>query len=117
MTLEALVEQLAGLPDPASRRLVDDLRSEQVQSVLAEPARESARSLGTTFTIRARTSESSGIKTEGLTETVARLTAMAPQAQVLLFHFSGAQRIYSVFLREADEQIIGVVMVERIAAR
>lgn len=113
MTFDALVERLAGSEDPTSRELVDDVKSGQVQPVLPGPGRDGAKSLGATFAIRAKTSEAAGIRTEGLAATVTRLNALVPQAQVLLFHFSGSKRVYSVFLQEADEQVVGVVMVER----
>jgi hypothetical protein len=113
MTWDALVERLAESIDPAGAQLAADFRAGLVQAVLPGPGHEQARSLGATFAVRAKTSAAAGIRTLGLETTVSRLNALAPETSVLLFHFSGNRRVFSVFVDEVDEQIIGVVMVDR----
>jgi hypothetical protein len=113
MTFETLAEELSASQDAVSRALVDDIRAARVAPVLPGPGREAAHSVRATFSIRARTTVASGISTLGIEETLAHLSALAPEDSVLLFHFSGAKRVFSVFVREADQSIVGVLMVER----
>jgi hypothetical protein len=113
MNFDVLVERLAGSKDPAGIELVADLKAGQVLPVSRGPGRESARSLGATFAIRAKTAAAAGIGTLGLEATVARLSSLIPEESILVFHFSGACRTFSVFVREVDEQVVGIVMVNR----
>ena len=113
MTVDALVNQLADSRDLAAIELMADLSAGELHPMPCDPGREGARSLSATFAIRARTTAAAGVRTLGLDATVARLTALPPDELILLFHFSGAKRIFSVFVREVDEQVVGVVMVDR----
>lgn len=117
MTFDALLELLRDSIDPAAVELVADSSANEVRPLSPEsPGREGAGSLSATFAIRSRTTAAAGIRTLGLDTTVTGLRVLAPEDPILLFHFSGAKRIFSVFVREVDLAIVGVVLVERVAS-
>src|SRR5262245_47690651 len=98
MTFEALQEHLARSDGPANREL-EDLKAGRV-AALPGPGNEAARTLRSTFTIRAKTSAAAGIGTLGLEATLEQLIALPPEERVVLFPFSGATRIFTVFVKE-----------------
>jgi hypothetical protein len=113
MTFEKLVDQLAQSQDPASGELVVNLLAGQVQRVLPGPGRERAGSLSATFAIRKKTSAEKGIPVSGLDNTLGQLGTIVPDAPILLLHFSGTKRVFSVFVQESDGRVIGIIAVER----
>lgn len=115
MTPDALVKQLADSRDLAATQLVADFRAGDVQPLWPGPGTESASSLRATFAIREKTAAAAGVRSLGLGATIERLAALPAEDQIVLYHFSGDVRIFSVFVRKVDEQVVGVVMVDRMA--
>ncbi len=65
------------------------------------------------FEVREQTARSAGIGVDGMRETLAALRALEPKEEVLLFHFSGATEVFTMFVRERDAEILGCVHVVR----
>ena len=76
------------------------------------PGGMSAREAVGTFEIRQRTAAAAGISVDGLAETLATLRELDRDATVLLFHFSGSTRLFTVFVG-ADSRLLGCVRVTR----
>jgi hypothetical protein len=113
VTFDELLKQLAASEGTASNELTASVDAGEVTPVLPGPGSEIARSLHATFAIRARTSAAAGIRTVGLQTVLSQLETLNPEERVLLFHFSGDRRVFSVFVRECDLSIIGILAVDR----
>lgn len=64
------------------------------------------------FAIREETARRAGIDTCGIPETLAALARTPAREDVLLFHFSGARRLFTVFV-SLDGDVLGCVRVVR----
>lgn len=113
MTFDDLLKQLADSEDAFHIELTRAVNTGEVAPILPGPGSETAKSLHATFAIRAETSAAAGIRIIGLQIILPRLETLSPEERVLLFHFSGAKRVFSVFVRELDRCTIGILEVER----
>lgn len=113
MTFENLLERLADSDGDLNVDLIRAVNTGEVVPVLPGPGTDTARSLHATFTIRAKSSAGAGIKTIGLQTILSRLEALDAAEHVLLFHFSGTGRVFSVFVRALDAHVLGILEVER----
>jgi hypothetical protein len=96
---------------------VEELRSEleagRIHPVTPGPGRDAAGILHGTFQIRDKTSTAAGVMKSGLETTLQGLQQLDREDAVLLFHFSGPERVFTVFIREADRSFVGCVRVDR----
>src|SRR5437762_10866331 len=61
------------------------------------------------------TTTAAGLTKSGLETTLQGLQRLDREDPVLLYHFSGPERVFTVFIREADRSLVGCVRVERSA--
>jgi hypothetical protein len=103
--------------DPAGDQclleLQEALKSASVSPILPGPGALSAHEVRATYDIRARTTAAAGIESCGFETTLLRLANLAAQDTVLLFGFSGHERLFTVFVRQQDETIVGCVRILR----
>ena len=95
--------------DPIGRQLLEELSAGRVSAISEKPGREAARSLYATFSLRAGRASAAGHPVLGIETTLSRLGALAPDANVLLFGFSGQKWLFSVFVHETDAAVLGVI--------
>ena len=96
---------------------VEELRSAlqagRIHPLTPGPGRDSAGILHGTFQIRDKTSTAAGVAKSGLETTLQGLQRLDREDSVLLYHFSGPERLFTVFIREADRSFVGCVRVDR----
>jgi len=66
-----------------------------------------ARAAWAIFSHRAETARAGRIDVRGIDRVVERLAALPPDEPVLLFPLENAQRVYTIFIAERDERLIG----------
>jgi hypothetical protein len=113
MTFDELLILVSESSEPLAQELLASLGTGEVQPLLPGPGRESARSLGATFALRAVTSARAGIGTAGLDGVLRRLNEIPPETPILLFHFLGKRLVFSVFVDEEHLEIVGIILVSR----
>ncbi len=101
-----LVEQAGGAA--TSRVLVDAISTGTAVPISSSPGGGTARTLARDFGIRKASTERGGHEAVGLDEVLQALHA-SPGASITLLHFRGQDEVFSLFIRDADECVLGVV--------
>jgi hypothetical protein len=102
---------MSGAPSfDCSRECAQALEAEHFDEV--GPGRMTAREAAADFAIRERTARAAGIDTCGISETLDALQRVPGNQEVLLFHFSGLRRIFTVFLH-TNGVVFGCIRVKR----
>ena len=99
--------------DCTAAELVSALDARQVEAMPNAPGRETAGSLHATFTLRDKTSAAAGVIAAGLKETLRALHDLDGTEQVLLYHFTGREKVFTVFVRDRGEVFVGCVRADR----
>jgi hypothetical protein len=78
------------------------------------PGRVSAKEALQTFRIRRETAEAAGIGVCGLDQLLSSLAAIEEAEPVLLFHLSGADRVFTLPVIESTSTLVGCIRVLRL---
>jgi hypothetical protein len=115
MSFTELITMLSESDDETVKELRSELMAGCIHPVTPGPGRDAAGILHGTFQIRDKTSTAAGVAKSGLETTLQGLQRLERVDPVLLYHFSGPERVFTVFIREADRSLVGCVRVERSA--
>ena len=113
MTFAELIATLSESDDETVEELRSALESGRIHPVTSGPGRDAAGILHGTFRIRDKTSTAAGVTKSGLETTLQGLQRLDREDTVLLYHFTGHERVFTVFVREADRSLVGCVRVDR----
>ena len=104
---------LAGQADlsATSRALADALSTGA--ATCSSPGGGSADSLARDFEIRRRSAARAGLEVAGLDEVLQALNTSPEDASVTLFHFRTQGELFSLFIRDEDERILGAIRLVR----
>jgi hypothetical protein len=113
MTFAELIAMLRECGNGTVEELRSALEVGRIHPVTPGPGRDTAGILHGTFGIRDKTSTAAGATKSGLETTLQGLQRLDREDIVLLYHFSGPERVFTVFIREADRSLVGCVRVDR----
>lgn len=77
------------------------------------PGRMPVKEALATFSIREGTAREAGIESCGMEETLRALRSMPEAEDVMLFHFSGPDRVFTIFVAPSDRRPVGCIRVTR----
>ena len=77
------------------------------------PGRTTASEALATFSTRRETARRGGIDSSGVEETVDALRSMPRDEELLLFHFSAPDRLFTIFVSASDGRPVGCIRVMR----
>ena len=100
-----LAEQGGGAA--TSRALAEALSTGAAAPMSSSPGGGSADSLARDFEIRRRSATRAGLEVAGLDEVLQALNTSPEDASVTLFHFRTQGELFSLFIRDEDERILG----------
>ena len=113
MTFAEVIAMVSGTETETIGELKSALEAGSIHPVVPGPGRDAAGCLHGTFELRDKTSAASGVTKSGFETTLRALQALDRNDPVLLYHFSGTEKIFTVFVREADRSLVGCVRVDR----
>ena len=103
----------AGLDgDPCLQRCRQQLASGAAQYLADHPGRLSTRDALATFSIRQRTAAAAGVVIQGIDELLHALQN-STDTRVLLFHVATSDQVFTLFVEEQSESLLGCICVER----
>jgi hypothetical protein len=106
--IESLVRERSSAVHAACAAALDE---GSVGRVGERPGHLAAREALATFSARKRTAAKAGIVIDGIDELLGALGTLDPADQVLVFHFSGNELVFSVFVHAQRESIVGGIQV------
>lgn len=110
--VEKLVcQQLAVSPTVAA--CADAVALGRAVPLTATPGGDLAGKLLRDFEIRASTAAAAGASPQGLADVLRRLAAVPPNEYVIVAHFGTDAGTFSVFVREATDEVVGCVALPR----
>lgn len=116
-TFQDVVEMVGKSRSATGSELYLAFAAGEIAPVGPRPGSERAKSLYATFALREKTSAAAGLSKSGFESTLRALRRLAPDERVLLYHFSGSEKVFTVFIREAGARVIGCIRVDRDRSR
>ena len=105
-----LLDLQAGASAPGEA-LREAIATGNAAPISTTPGIGSAHELARDFGIRRMSAARSGLIVAGLDEVLSELEACPDNTAVTIFHFRDLREVFSVFLRDAEERVLGVIRI------